>query len=54
MHTFCANLMAVPEGEWYCPECVEAQVPLMQRSARTVPIMMDISDSEGERGGCLE
>lgn len=24
MHTFCAGLSEVPEGQWYCPDCAAA------------------------------
>lgn len=49
MHTFCAGLMAVPEGEWFCPECAEAQLapPLGGPVAHGAgPAVLDLSDGD--------
>ena len=51
MHTYCAGLMAVPEGDWHCPECAgAAAAPAESGPAAngSAPAVLDVGDDDDE------
>lgn len=51
MHTYCAGLMAVPEGDWHCPECAEAAAAPSESGPAangSAPAVLDASDDDDE------
>lgn len=50
MHTWCAGLMAVPEGEWFCPECAAQQPQLLsgRANASAASQMLLLPDSDDD------
>jgi hypothetical protein len=51
MHTYCAGLMSVPEGDWHCPECAEAAAAPAESGPAangSAPAVLDVSDEDDE------
>ncbi|CEM06613.1 unnamed protein product [Vitrella brassicaformis CCMP3155] len=46
-HTYCINLTAVPEGQWFCPECRHSK-----RAQRADPLMRRGRAQEGDGPAC--
>ena len=46
MHTFCAGLAMIPEGDWFCPECVTAREERPAAPAESSLRLVELSSEE--------